>query len=89
MPRVLGHRAGVLRVEECVRTAPDLGVTALTLFAFSTENWQRPAREVNALFSLLKFYFTKKAHELAAEGVRVRFIGRRDGLNPSVARTMT
>ena len=89
MPRVLGHRAGVLRVEECVRAAPDFGVTSLTLYAFSTETWQRPAREVNALFGLLKFYFTHKANELAAEGVRVRFIGRRDGLSPSVIRTMT
>ena len=88
MPRVLGHRAGVLRVEECVRAAPDLGITSLTLYAFSTENWRRPAREVNALFGLLKFYFTRKANELASEGVLVRFIGRRSGLNPSVLRTM-
>lgn len=88
MPRVLGHRAGVLRVEECVRMAPNLGVRALTLYAFSTENWQRPAREVNALFGLLRFYFNRKANELAAEGVCVRFIGRRTALAPSVVKTM-
>lgn len=88
MHRVVGHRAGVLRVEECVRIAPDIGITDLTLFAFSTENWERPAREVNALFGLLKFYFTSKAKELAQENVRVRFIGRRADLHPSVVRTM-
>lgn len=88
MPRILGHRAGVLRVEECVRIAPDIGITDLTLYAFSTENWRRPAREVNALFALLKFYFTRKAQELASEGVRVRFIGRREDLHRSVVLTM-
>lgn len=88
MPRIVGHRAGVLRVEECVRIAPDIGITDLTLYAFSTENWGRPAREVNALFGLLKFYFTHKANELAREGVRVRFIGRRADLHPSVVRIM-
>lgn len=88
MPRVFGHRAGVLRVEECVRIAPDIGITDLTLYAFSTENWHRPVREVNSLFGLLKFYFARKANELAREGVRVRFIGRRGDLHPSVVRTM-
>lgn len=88
LPRVFGHRAGVLRVEECVRIAPDIGITDLTLYAFSTENWRRPAREVNALFALLKLYFTRKAQELASEGVRVRFIGRRADLHRSVVATM-
>ena len=88
LPRVFGHRAGVKRVEETVRAAPDLGITALTLYAFSTENWKRPDREVNALFTLLRVYFNRKAQELFAEGVRVRFIGNRDRLSRSVVQTM-
>lgn len=89
LPRVFGHRAGVKRVEETVRAAPDLGISALTLYAFSTENWKRPDREVNALFTLLRVYFNRKAQELFAEGVRVRFIGNRDRLSRNVVQTMT
>lgn len=88
LPRVVGHRKGVLRVEECVRVAPDLGITDLTLYAFSTENWRRPEREVNALFKLLRIYFNRKLQELVREGVRVRFIGRRSRLFEAVQQTM-
>jgi undecaprenyl diphosphate synthase len=80
LPRVFGHRAGVPRVEECVRAAPDLGIKELTLFAFSTENWKRPRPEIVNLFRLMRIYFNRKARDLYAEGVRVRFIGRREAL---------
>lgn len=88
LPRVFGHRAGVSRVEECVRAAPDLGIAELTLYAFSTENWKRTPYEVSSIFRLLRVYFNRKAQELAAEGVRVRFIGRRDRLSDPVRATM-
>ena len=88
MPRTLGHRAGVLAVEECVRSAAHLNVTDLTLYAFSTENWKRPRPEISALFRLFNGYFKNKAHELRKEGVSVRFIGRRDKLSKAVLKTM-
>ena len=86
--RTLGHRAGVLAVEECVRAAANLNVTDLTLYAFSTENWRRPRPEISALFRLFNGYFKKKASELKKEGVSVRFIGRRDKLSKAVLKTM-
>lgn len=88
LPRAFGHRSGALRVEECVRVAPDLGITELTLYAFSTENWKRPAYEITSIFRLLRVYFTRKAQELRDEDVRVRFIGRRDRLSAPVVTTM-
>ena len=57
LPRTMGHRAGVLAVEECVRAAAYLNVTDLTLSAFSTENWRRPRPEVSALFRLFNGYY--------------------------------
>lgn len=88
LPRAFGHRVGARRVEECVRAAPGLGVTDLTLYAFSTENWKRSPYEVSSIFRLLRVYFARKAAELRAEGVRVRFIGRRDQLSDAVRATM-
>ena len=88
LPRVFGHRAGVSRVEDCVRVAPDLGITHLTLYAFSTENWKRSPYEVTSIFRLLRVYFSRKARELRDEGVQVKFIGRRDKLNEQVKATM-
>lgn len=88
LPRAFGHRVGALRVEECVRAAPGLGITDLTLYAFSTENWKRSPYEVSSIFRLLRVYFARKASELRAEGVRVRFIGRRDQLSDAVRTTM-
>jgi undecaprenyl diphosphate synthase len=89
LPRTMGHRAGVLAVEECVRAAANLNVTDLTLYAFSTENWRRPRPEISALFRLFNGYFKNKARELKKEGVSVRFIGRRDKLSKAVLKTMT
>ncbi len=88
LPRVFGHRAGVSRAEECIRAAPDLGITHLTMYAFSTENWKRAPYEVTSIFRLLRLYFGKKAKELKEQGVRVRFIGRRDKLDDQIKKTM-
>jgi undecaprenyl diphosphate synthase len=73
-----GHLAGVDSVREVVRAAPDLGVTTLTLYAFSGDNWKRPQSEVGRLFWLLQEYCQKEADELVASGVRVSHLGRRD-----------
>ena len=88
LPRTMGHRAGVLAVEECVRAAANLNVSDLTLYVFSTENWRRPRPEISALFRLFNGYFKNKARELKKEGVSGRFIGRRDKLSKSVLKTM-
>jgi undecaprenyl diphosphate synthase len=77
LPRIAGHRRGADRVREIVEACPDLGVTHLTLFAFSTENWRRPEQEVQGLFRLLRRYIRKEGARLVAEGARVRFIGDR------------
>jgi undecaprenyl diphosphate synthase len=81
LPRLAGHRRGAERVQEIVESCPDLGITHLTLFAFSTENWQRPEQEVAGLMRLFRRYIKKDAARLVAEGVRVRFIGGRERLD--------
>ncbi len=80
LPRTVGHHRGVDRAREIIRVAPDLGIETLTLFAFSTENWRRPAYEVSVLMTLFRRYIRREAAELDMEGVQVRFIGRREGL---------
>ncbi len=80
-PRAFGHRQGVEAVRALVRQAGGLGVTHLTLFGFSTENWQRPQDEVNALFDLLRQFVHADLDTLAREGVRVRILGNREGLS--------
>lgn len=70
-----GHRAGTERLREIIRMASDLGIEALSLYAFSTENWKRPVSEVTALFALLVEYFTNEIEELDANGVCVRILG--------------
>jgi undecaprenyl diphosphate synthase len=80
LPRLHGHRRGADRVREIVESCPDLGITHLTLFAFSTENWNRPAAEVNGLMRLFHRYIKKEGARLVAEGVCVRFIGGRERL---------
>lgn len=77
-PRWRGHVAGVDSVRDIVRAAPDLGVTTLTLYAFSSDNWKRPAAEVGRLFWLLREYCARERAELHENGVRVTGIGRRD-----------
>lgn len=80
MPRALGHRAGVQALRRTVEAAPQCGITCLTVFGFSTENWNRPASEVAELMALLKAYVVSDLDQLAREGVRVRIIGRRSDL---------
>lgn len=81
LPRAMGHRQGVEAVRELVREAGGLGVTHLTLFGFSTENWRRSSDEVNTLFDLLKQFVDADLENLARNGVRVRILGSRAGLS--------
>jgi undecaprenyl diphosphate synthase len=84
LPRVAGHRAGVAAVRRCVECAPDLGVTRLTLYAFSSDNWRRPAAEVESIFRLLRTFLRIETSRLRQRGVRLQIIGRRDRLSKSV-----
>jgi undecaprenyl diphosphate synthase len=83
LPRPVGHRNGMKSVREVVEGAIEAGVEMLSLFAFSKENWQRPAVEVTALMSLLEEYIQREAMELEQQGVQVRFFGELDRLNES------
>ena len=80
LPRVAGHRAGVAAVRRIVERAPDLGISRLTLYAFSSENWRRPASEVQSIFWLLRAYLRLEKERLRNTGVRLEVIGRRDRL---------
>ena len=82
LPRPLGHRGGMKAVREVVEGAIEAGIEVLSLFAFSQENWQRPANEVSALMSLLEEYIQKEADELDEQGVQVRMLGELDRLTP-------
>ena len=84
LPRVEGHRAGAQAVRDTVETAARLRLDALTLYAFSTENWKRPKTEVATLFTLLKEYLKKEFRTLVDNDIRFRVVGRTDGLDPSV-----
>ncbi|MEN0001566.1 MAG: isoprenyl transferase [Pseudomonadota bacterium] len=84
LPRTLGHKAGVEAVRRTVRAAPDFGITHLTLYAFSSENWSRPPEEVRDLLGLLRLYIRRDLGELAANGVRINVIGDRRGLAPDI-----
>jgi undecaprenyl diphosphate synthase len=88
LPRIAGHRRGADRVKEVVEACPDLGVTHLTLFAFSTENWKRPEQEVQGLFRLLRRYMRQEGARLVQEGARVRFIGERSRLSREIQALM-
>jgi len=77
LPRQAGHVAGVAAVREVVRTATDVGLRNLTLYAFSSENWKRPQTEVGALMGLFRLYFRNDLAEMVERGVRVRVIGNR------------
>lgn len=79
-PRVFGHQAGVETVRRIVEDASEIGIRYLTLYSFSTENWNRPKAEVNALFALLKKYVTSDLERLHKNDVRIRILGSRVGL---------
>ena len=80
LPRVGGHRAGAEAVRRTVEAAPDAGIAALTLYAFSADNWKRPPGEVAALMRLLARYLRTETPRLVQNGVRLELIGRRDRL---------
>ncbi len=81
LPRVAGHKEGMRAVRDTVEAAIDAGVEILTLFAFSTENWQRPRREITALMDLLRLYVTRERVELKEQGVEVHVLGDLDALD--------
>lgn len=83
-PRVYGHVRGCSRVKPLVREADQLGIKALTLYAFSTENWSRPESELNVLWRLLKKYLIREVDELHRRNVRFRVIGELERLSPDV-----
>ena len=87
-PRWRGHLKGVDTVREIVRAAPDLGVSTLTLYAFSSDNWKRPAAEVGRLFWILREYCARERAELMENGVRLRAIGRRDRIPGSALKEL-
>jgi len=87
-PRLVGHRKGAERVKEIVRCAPDIGIRWLTIYAFSTENWKRSTEEVLGLMSIFARYIEREADRLAAEGVRMRFIGDRSKLDKKLQKLM-
>ncbi len=84
MPRWKGHEAGVESVRRVTRAACRHGISVLTLFAFSSENWKRPVKEVHILFSLFRRYLGETKDELAKNGIRLSAIGRRDRLSARV-----
>lgn len=84
LPRIAGHRAGVEAVRMIVRAAGDLGIEALTLYAFSSENWKRPEDEVSDLMGLLKRFIVSDIDEFAANDVRLKIIGDWRALAPDV-----
>ncbi|HEX7758817.1 MAG TPA: polyprenyl diphosphate synthase [Caulobacteraceae bacterium] len=88
LPRGAGHKEGVKTVRRIIEAAPDLGVTTLTLFAFSANNWKRPAVEVEGLMLLLDAYLRSDARRFVESGARLSLIGRRDRLPPRLVQAI-
>ncbi len=84
LPRIVGHQRGADAVRRTVEGCVELGVEYLTLYAFSSENWKRPADEVQNLMSLLRLYLRRELDELAGAGVRLRVIGERGALDENI-----
>jgi len=89
LPRVAGHRRGADAVRRVIRGAGELGIPVLTLFAFSTENWTRPADEVSDLMGLLRHYLRHELEELGRNGARLRVIGDRARLAQDIVRDIS
>lgn len=87
-PRIIGHRAGARAVNICIDFCLERGIRALTLFAFSSENWGRPQEEVGALMKLFMGALDREVEELHRRGVRVRFIGERERFSPVIRERM-
>jgi undecaprenyl diphosphate synthase len=88
LPVIEGHSAGADTVKARLRDAAEFGIDELTVFSFSTENWARPREEVDGLMAMFADRIDRETPELDEEGVRMRFIGRREGLNPELVRRM-
>jgi len=88
-PRVAGHRAGAESVRATVESAARLGISYLTLYAFSTENWKRPRLEIEALMALLKEFLRKELEVLKRNNIRFHTIGKEAGLDPAVMREVS
>jgi len=88
LPVIEGHRAGADTVKARLRDAAQLGIRELTVYSFSTENWSRPREEVDALMTMFAERIDAETPELHAEGVRMRFIGRRGGISDELVRRM-
>ena len=86
LPRAEGHRQGVDSVRRTVKAALELGVTHLTLFSFSSENWSRPRQEIYDLFGLMRRFVRRDLADLHKNGVRIRVIGTRSGLDDDIMR---
>jgi undecaprenyl diphosphate synthase len=86
LPRIAGHRAGVAALRRVVERAPDVGISCLTVYAFSSDNWRRPASEVQGIFWLLRAFLRLETERLRQRGARLQVIGRRDRLTKSVLR---
>ncbi len=88
LPRIAGHRAGAHSIREIVRLSGELGIEALTLYAFSTENWKRPKTEVGLLMQLLKQYLRSEVEELLRNNVQLRTIGNTEDLPAEIQREL-
>ncbi len=86
LPRAEGHRRGADAVRRAVEASPELGITTLTLYAFSADNWRRPADEVATLMRLLESFLVRERKRCLRNGVRLALIGRRDRLSPALIR---
>src|SRR5687767_12425264 len=86
MPRPAGHRAGADAVRRVVEAAPAAGIDLLTLYAFSSDNWNRPRFEVETLMTLFERFLATETARMVASGVRLNVIGRRDRLSPALVR---
>jgi undecaprenyl diphosphate synthase len=84
LPRAMGHREGVEALRRTVEASRDLGITHLSVYAFSTENWSRPQAEIDALFDLLKLFVKRDLARLHKDGVRIRIVGSREGLSADI-----
>lgn len=88
LPRLMGHRAGIRKLEDMVKLVKREGIRYFSVYAFSTENWSRPIMEVTGLMRLFGYYLRKKVDELKELGVRIRFCGRKDKIPEELLKQM-
>lgn len=89
LPRIAGHKQGAEAVRSTVRSCSDMGISYLTIYAFSSENWKRPASEVDYIMGLFRLYIRRELSNLGREGVRMRFIGNRSRLDEDIKKLIT